>query len=236
MPELSEISELGVKEDLYNYISGFPLLSRSEERWEFAKGPVRRNTTLLINSNLRMVYKFVGRTIVNDVDVEYEDFIDLFNSGVLGLYEAIKRFNSDYNVRFATYAHYWVRVYVYRAKDAKRIVRKSNNCYIEEFVPMSPPKSLTPPSVTPVNIEDYKCIEANADINVLNARIAVILPTEELKRIYELYFYVGQSARDVGRTMGLTRRQVQYRVCKIRDLIKEEFKEEDLRALIEGAI
>ena len=178
-----------------------------------------------------MVYKFVGRTIEADVDLEYIDFLDLFNSGILGLNEAINRFNSDYDVRFATYAYYWIKVYVYRAKDSKRIVRRSNNCYMDEFKPMSPPKS-----VTPENPYYYKHLGADADIRLLNARILAILPTEELKCIYREYFYVGQSARDVGRLIGLTRRQVQYRVCKIKGLIGKEFKEEDLRAIIKGAI
>jgi RNA polymerase sigma factor (sigma-70 family) len=50
---------------------------------------------------------------------------DLVQEGVLGLLAAAKRFEPDHEIRFATYARWWVRAHMTRAIDLSRLVHLS---------------------------------------------------------------------------------------------------------------
>ncbi|HJZ12973.1 MAG TPA: RNA polymerase sigma factor RpoD/SigA, partial [Acidobacteriota bacterium] len=87
-------------------ISKIPLLTVEEEKElgrRIQKGD-REAIKKLVESNLRFVIK---------ISKKYRGFglafLDLINEGNLGLIEAAKRFDPDRNVRFTSYAVWWIR-------------------------------------------------------------------------------------------------------------------------------
>lgn len=93
-------------------ISKFPLLSVQEERelchaiQQGDEGAAKK----LIESNLRFVAMFAKRYRESGLS-----YLDLINEGNLGLIEAAKRFDPTRNVRFISYAVWWVRDSIVRA-------------------------------------------------------------------------------------------------------------------------
>jgi len=87
-------------------ISRTPLLSKEEEASlgrRIRKGD-HKALEKLITSNLRFVVSFAKRFQGLNVSLE-----DLINEGNIGLIEAAKRFNPDMDVRFISYAVWWIR-------------------------------------------------------------------------------------------------------------------------------
>jgi len=89
-----------------------PLLTKAEEL-RLAKQIQRRDDKALkklVEANLRFVVK---------VALHYQGYglslLDLINEGNLGLLEAARRFSPDYNVKFITYAVWWVRQAIMQA-------------------------------------------------------------------------------------------------------------------------
>ena len=58
----------------------------------------------LINSNLRLVIKIAHRYIVPS-----NRLMDIIQEGNIGLMTAARKFSSDFNVRFASYASLWIK-------------------------------------------------------------------------------------------------------------------------------
>ena len=89
-----------------------PLLSKSEElrlAKQIHKGD-EKALKKLVESNLRFVVK---------VALQYQGYglslLDLINEGNLGLLEAARRFSPSYNVKFITYAVWWIRQAIMQA-------------------------------------------------------------------------------------------------------------------------
>ncbi|MFQ5803079.1 MAG: RNA polymerase sigma factor RpoD/SigA [Candidatus Methylomirabilales bacterium] len=89
-----------------------PLLSKAEELHlakQIHKGD-EKALKKLVESNLRFVVK---------VALQYQGYglslLDLINEGNLGLLEAVRRFSPNYNVKFITYAVWWIRQAIMQA-------------------------------------------------------------------------------------------------------------------------
>jgi RNA polymerase sigma-32 factor len=91
-------------------ISKFEPLDREEElrlarRWQRRKDRDAADT--LVRSNLRFVVK---------IAMQYRGYglrvSDLVEEGNIGLCEAVRRFDPSRNLRFMTYAAYWIRAFV----------------------------------------------------------------------------------------------------------------------------
>lgn len=73
----------------------------------------------LINSNLRLVVKIAKGYITHDMDL-----LDLIQEGNLGLIKAVEKYDFRKNVRFSTYASFWIRQSIARALANKaRMIR-----------------------------------------------------------------------------------------------------------------
>ena len=93
-------------------IRRFPLLTREEEL-EIAKRyhehHEREDAYRLVTANLRLVVK-----IALEFARATRNVLDLIQEGNVGLMEAVKNFDPYRNVRFPSYAVWWVRAYIYR--------------------------------------------------------------------------------------------------------------------------
>lgn len=108
----------------------FPLLAASEEKRlaRILRAPRKRKTSSvkrrtardrLIELNLRLVISIAKR--YRHLGME---FSDLVQEGNLGLMRAVERFDPDRDVRFSTYAVWWIRQAITRALNTKsRTVR-----------------------------------------------------------------------------------------------------------------
>jgi len=79
----------------------------------------RRARETLINSNLRLVVKIAKGYITGDMELQ-----DLIQEGNLGLIKAADKFDFKKNVRFSTYASFWIKQSIARAISNKgRMIR-----------------------------------------------------------------------------------------------------------------
>jgi RNA polymerase primary sigma factor len=107
-------------------IAKYPLISREEENLlleRIAKGGPKGKRALdrLVTANLKFVIN-----IANLYKGQGLDVTELINEGNLGLIEAARRFDRSKNIKFISYAVWWVRQNIVRAINEKaRIVRIS---------------------------------------------------------------------------------------------------------------
>jgi RNA polymerase primary sigma factor len=95
----------------FREISGFPLLNSEEEKELGVRSragdlPARQKLT---ESNLRFVISVAKKFSKNS-----DQFLDLINAGNVGLIQAAIRFDPDRNVRFTTYAIWWIRQRIFQ--------------------------------------------------------------------------------------------------------------------------
>jgi len=108
-------------------ITSFPLLSSEEEKSlfsrlreleykvdnkiepskssEYAK-EITNIRNKIIKGNLKLVLSIVNK--INKTN-RIENIIELFDEGTMGLIEAVDKFSLEENVRFSTYAYWWIK-------------------------------------------------------------------------------------------------------------------------------
>ena len=101
----------------FRQVKIFPLLS-FEDELELSKkiqaGDVEA-LHKLVNSNLRLVIKIAGLFNVSGVPI-----LDMIQEGNIGLIHAAEKFDYRKNVRFCTYASWWIRQFISRYIAKKR--------------------------------------------------------------------------------------------------------------------
>ena len=115
------------QKDIYmqylNDIARYPLLTREQEKILLEKSAQGNKTALdmLVNSNLRFVVN-----IANLYKGRGLDIMELINEGNMGLIEAARRFDRSQNIKFISYAVWWIRQNITRALSEKgRMIRIS---------------------------------------------------------------------------------------------------------------
>lgn len=101
----------------YNQIRRSALLSAEEEHAlsrRIQQGDTEART-ILIESNLRLVVKIAKAYMSSDVSL-----LDLIQDGNLGLLKAASRFDYRKNVRFSTYAAWWIKQAITRSLANRR--------------------------------------------------------------------------------------------------------------------
>ena len=105
----------------FSQIKAYPLLDGDEEL-ELARLIQKGNQAALhklIRSNLRLVVKIARAYAAPDVP-----FMDLVQEGNLGLMHAAEKFDYAKNLRFCTYAGWWIRQFIARyLTNKRRVVR-----------------------------------------------------------------------------------------------------------------
>jgi len=101
----------------FKQIKGYPLLT-FENELELSKQIQEGNTEALhklVNSNLRLVAKIAGLYNLPDIPI-----LDIIQEGNMGLIHAAGKFDYQKNVRFCTYASWWIRQFISRFISKKR--------------------------------------------------------------------------------------------------------------------
>ncbi len=116
----------GSKKDLLAYylaeVRKYPLLSREEEHEyavRFVETGDREAAEKLVTANLRLVIK-----IAFQYHRQWANVLDLIQEGNVGLVEALSRYDPYRDIRFSSYAQYWIRAMILRfLLDNFRLVR-----------------------------------------------------------------------------------------------------------------
>lgn len=93
-------------------ISRYPTLSREEERAlavRYLEHEDLEAAYKLVSSNLWLVVK-----LARDYERAARNLLDLIQEGNIGLLEAVKNFDPYRNVRFPSYAVWWIKAYIIR--------------------------------------------------------------------------------------------------------------------------
>lgn len=93
-------------------ISRYPTLSREEERAlaiRYLEEKDLEAAYKLVSSNLWLVVK-----LARDYERAARNLLDLIQEGNIGLLEAVKNFDPYRNVRFPSYAVWWIKAYIIR--------------------------------------------------------------------------------------------------------------------------
>lgn len=101
----------------FNQIKKIPLLSFEEEQ-ELSKQIQKGNELAkqkLIEANLRLVVKIAKAYMTGSVQL-----LDLIQEGNLGLIKAAEKYDYRKNVRFSTYAAWWIKQAIVRSLSNKR--------------------------------------------------------------------------------------------------------------------
>jgi len=105
----------------FKQVKAFPLLS-FEEELELSKkiqGGDADALHRMVNSNLRLVIRIAGLFNVPGIPI-----LDLIQEGNIGLIHAAEKFDYRKNVRFCTYASWWIRQFISRfIAKRRRLVR-----------------------------------------------------------------------------------------------------------------
>jgi RNA polymerase sigma-32 factor len=112
--------------DLLNFylaeVRRYPLMTAEEEHGvarRFAETGDREAAERLITSNLRLVIK-----IAFQYHRQWANVLDLIQEGNVGLVEALSRYDPGREIRFSSYAQYWIRAMILRfLLDNFRLVR-----------------------------------------------------------------------------------------------------------------
>jgi RNA polymerase primary sigma factor len=104
----------------FKQVRSFPLLT-FEEELELSRQIQNGNKNALhklVNSNLRLVIRIAKTHNRYDIPI-----MDVIQEGNLGLIHAAEKYDYRKNVRFCTYAGWWIRQFVSRFINKRRIAR-----------------------------------------------------------------------------------------------------------------
>ena len=169
-----------------------------------------KSRNVMIESNLRFAVQVARQ--YQGMGLEMEDLIAFAN---IGLFEAVDRFDTSKNVKFITFAVWYIRAELQKAlNDLSRTVRiPSHRTATEEYST----KSISTPVGEDENKETYadrflasEPVKSNRDqadmMFDINRTLAQLKPRQEeaLRRNYGLGFEYAQTMEQIGEEMGIT--------------------------------
>jgi RNA polymerase sigma factor (sigma-70 family) len=188
------------------------LLSREQEKEIAIKsgaGDIKARNQL-VESNLRFAIQVARQ--YQGMGLELEDLIGFAN---VGLFEAAERFDAERNVKFITFAVWYIRAEIQKAlNDLSRTVRiPSHRTATEEYGT----KSISTPVGDSENSETYAdrflasdAVKSNREhvdmMFDIDRTLSQLKPRQEeaLRRNYGLGFEYAQSMDQIGEEMGIT--------------------------------
>jgi RNA polymerase primary sigma factor len=169
-----------------------------------------KSRNVMIESNLRFAVQVARQ--YQGMGLEIEDLIAFAN---IGLFEAVDRFDTSKNVKFITFAVWYIRAEIQKAlNDLSRTVRiPSHRTATEEYST----KSISTPVGEDENKETYADRYLQADpvkssrdrsdmMFDINRALSHLKPKQEeaLRRNYGIGFEYAQSMEQIGEEMGVT--------------------------------
>lgn len=219
----------------------YKILNKKEEKELIEKFKDNRDTLNreLINHNIRLVF-----SICKKYATKIDDFDDLVMRGMYGLVLAAQRFNINADVKFCTYATWWIRKFVlapfydhYNNEIKTFSVELDSEISANAFKSNSNSKStsyldiienkLSPDYKNPVKeidddllAFDYKTIVENITEDVNSSPI--LSATD--KMIYQLYFVENYSIKEISAQIGIENNIVYGCKKKVNSFIKDTLK------------
>jgi RNA polymerase sigma factor (sigma-70 family) len=154
----------------------------------------------LVSSNVRLAIQITG---------EYRkkssaDFDDLVQEGMLGLLQAVERFDPERGVRFMSYAVMWVRSAVTRAMGERIADGDHVSLDLDEYGEGPAPRMA---SSDPIADEAYESVEI-AEILARLIEGASLAPRERMLVYARLYTAEPKSLAEVGGDLSISRERV----------------------------
>lgn len=214
----------------------YPTLSKEEEQKMIEKYKNDRDklNQLLFMHNIKLVFniakKYVSKT---------RDFDVLIQDGMYGLSEAVHRFDITKNIKFVTFAFFWIRKYILMNFDRKKthVERRSISINapsafddksdgvngggaqtVENFIQ----KEFDPSLITIKSIHSE--ISSNEQMSICKDLMKTLEEDNSLsatdKAVFVDYFYNKEKVRDIAEKYGITC----LAVSQIKNQILEKFK------------
>ena len=204
---------------LKEYISSRPKLSYEAIMWLFRKKHDRRTDKEiknLIDSNLAMVYalaiKFHKKhEMISQGNLQI-DFMDLFNAGVIGLNQAVEKYDSHRGTKFSTYAYPLISANI-RQEIRKNICQLKTYSYVKiSTAPLDAPES---PTIDDQAVDPYDTICFYDLLNVIESELS-----EEYYVLFKRFFVEKMSMSQIATLMNKSVSTVQYHISKIKSKLQ----------------
>jgi len=172
-------------DELFKQLSKIPLLKPSEERRLWLQYKEQNN----LQARQELIYRYQPLVckIVTILKPSEQVYLDLFQEGVVGLVEAVERFEPSRGFKFSTYARFRIRgrALTYLQKHTRHPQNMSESDQLSLLVQNLETDEPDPDE----NAEDsflldriYECVEALPE-KEKEAFVAVILKEEEPKQV-----------------------------------------------------
>ncbi|MCX6647079.1 MAG: sigma-70 family RNA polymerase sigma factor [bacterium] len=172
-------------DELFKQLSKIPLLTPSEERRLWAA--YKDHDSLEARQELIYRYQPLVCKIVSILKPSEQVYLDLFQEGVVGLVEAVERFEPQRGFKFSTYARFRIkgRALTYLQKLVKHPQNMSESDQLTLLIQNIPDPDQDPDE----HAEDsflldriYECVDELPE-KEKNAFVAVVLKEEEPKQV-----------------------------------------------------
>ena len=172
-------------DELFKQLSKIPLLTPLEEEKLWTQ--YKKNNSLDARQELIYRYQPLVCKIVTILKPSEQVYLDLFQEGVVGLVEAVERFEPERGFKFSTYARFRIRgrALTYLQKHTKHPQNMSDNDQLALLIQNLADESQDPDE----HAEDsflldkiYECVEALPE-KERKAFVAVVLREEEPKEV-----------------------------------------------------
>ena len=190
-------------------------MTYEEVLWQFRIDPKRQDPEKLIDANLALVFSIASKFHAKHKSMSDKqiDFVDLFQAGIIGLNQAIQKYDSTKEMQFSTYAYPWI------AQRVREEVRRS----------IYPLRTYSYVSVNITEFEDYMGRTDNSAMDTINyneliAYIRKLLKPKEFK-LFCYYFVEGRKLSEIAIMMGRCVSTIQYHLRNLKDKLQNELSE-----------
>ncbi len=168
--------------------------------------------SIILDKNKNLVNKFL-----HSVLRKYTD--DLFQEGMIGLLEAVRKFDIDRGVKFSTFAYYYINLRVKRYYESDTIIRRPVWTHYKTK------------AVEVISVDDYILECENSyeiefeHIEAFNKCLEVMKnKNDRLEFIFIHRMVLGKSLEEVAKEIGITSEWVRQTEDKIRECLRKELE------------